>query len=779
MSYPGSSSEMLLAASALAYQRAAPSLRRSRRRAAAPAALLDDLGTHLTHFSLLADAGDAVVTPSGIEGFFEAAASKISALQQTVADSEASRSLATALDSGRALRLDNRPGLDKLDRSVLDAFEATVEGGVDGLAKNAIDAAENVETVVLDSIGHDILIFLACAAAASPLAALLDTTPILVYLVFGALLGPHGFDVFSSSEAGVELGDFGILFLLFSEGLEVTTERLGQLVTFLPLGLAQISMTAGVLSFAILGPLTDALERFIPLDAGLIDVSNPSEALVLALAGTLSTSAFVFPVLKERRWEERDSGKAATTILLLQDLFVAPLLVLLPFIVGQGVSSGGVLQLTAKATVGFGGVLVAGSYMIGRLYEVVAATRSSDTFVALSLLVAAGMGAVAKMLGLTDTAGAFAAGVLLANSNFKYEISASILPFKGILLGVFFLDAGSNFDSELLLREGPTVATGVALLLLLKAFTLWLAGFIDRYLPTATDLAPAENIRLAVLLAGGGEFAFVVLAAAEKLGALPDELNGLLTTIVLITMSLTPLLGGGAAALSELAEEGLALDPEANGSSSALPGGDTPHVASDAIVICGYGEVGASVSRALLATAEEVACGGPCDVTDALEDGPPSEVTPSVVCFDLNPSRLPRGITESGGAVVMYGDGANAELVRATGVTDPRAIIITYREPARCLSATQRLHANFPDAPIYARANGRAEREALVGCGASATILESEELAVQLGACLFLDESFQLRKGEGDDEGGGGDAEPLSEWETTVRTLRAVTKSSV
>ena len=94
-----------------------------------------------------------------------------------------------------------------------------------------------------------------------------------------------------------------------------------------------------------------------------------------------------------------------------------------------------------------------------------------------------------------------------------------------------------------------------------------------------------------MLLAGGGQFAFVVLAAAEKLGALPDELNGLLTTIVLITMSLTPLLGGAAAALSELAEEGLALDPEANGSSSALPGGDTPHVASDAIVICGYGEV--------------------------------------------------------------------------------------------------------------------------------------------------------------------------------------------
>ena len=115
-----------------------------------------------------------------------------------------------------------------------------------------------------------------------------------------------------------------------------------------------------------------------------------------------------------------------------------------------------------------------------RLFELVAAARSADTFVALSLFVAVGMGMVAKALGLTDTAGAFAAGVLLANTNFKFEIQASILPFRGILLGVFFLGAGSNFDPELLLTEGPTIATGVALLVALKASTLWLAGAIDR-----------------------------------------------------------------------------------------------------------------------------------------------------------------------------------------------------------------------------------------------------------------------------------------------------------
>ena len=153
----------------------------------------------------------------------------------------------------------------------------------------------------------------------------------------------------------------------------------------------------------------------------------------------------------------------------------------------------------------------------------------------------------------------------------------------------------------------------------------------------------------------------------------------------------------------------------------------------------------------------------------------------SIVCFDLNPSRLPRGTVQSDGVLVMFGDGANAELVRSTGVVSPRAIIVTYAEPARCLSTTQRLHANFPDAPIYARAAVPSEREALLANGASATILESEELAVQLGACLFLDEeSFRLRQDlrppgvEGEGEGEGSEVVRLTTWEEAVRTLRSV-----
>ena len=405
---------------------------------------------------------------------------------------------------------------------------------------NLID--EEATGAVLESIGQDLLIFLAASVVVTPVSNALSISPILGYLIVGAFLGPHGLDVFSNSKADIELGDFGILFLLFSEGLEVSTSRLRRLADFLPLGLAQISLCAGTLSLGIL-LVAPALERFLPLDAGLIDISSPAEALVLALAGTLSTSAFVFPVLKERNWEEEQSGQAATSILLLQDLAVAPLLVLMPFVVGQGPTDYTAIGfLTAKATIGFGTVIFVASIVLQKLFDIIATTRSTETFVGLCLLVSVGIGEFAKSLGLTDTAGAFAAGVLLANTNYRAQIQADILPFKGILLGIFFMGAGSSFDTDVVLQEFPTVMTGAFALICFKAATLFLATRVPEWLEP-NRLPVADGIRLALLLAGGGEFAFVVLALAEKLGVLPTELGALLTAIVLITMAVTPFLG--------------------------------------------------------------------------------------------------------------------------------------------------------------------------------------------------------------------------------------------
>ena len=229
-------------------------------------------------------------------------------------------------------------------------------------------------------------------------------------------------DAFSNAKADLELGDFGIMFLLFSEGLEVSSSRLRKLSDYLPLGFAQISLTTGVITSAILLGAPQFLDRFLPLDEGFIDISNPTEAVVLALAGTLSTSAFVFPVLKERGWEGEDAGQAATSILLLQDLFVAPLLVVMPFVVGRGPTDFAAIGfLTAKAALGFGLVTYLVSLLLQRVYGVVARTRSTETFVPLTLLVSVGMGTAAKGLGLTDTGG----GVRRGGAAREYELSST------------------------------------------------------------------------------------------------------------------------------------------------------------------------------------------------------------------------------------------------------------------------------------------------------------------------------------------------------------------
>lgn len=585
-----------------------------------------------------------------------------------------------------------------------------------------LDVNEVATGEVLESIGRDILVFLSVTVLVTPLAKTLKVTPILGYLVLGALLGPHGLDVFSNSKADVELGDFGVLFLLFSEGLEVTSSRLSQLSNYLPLGFAQISLTSGVLTAAILSGAPQFLERFIPLDDGLINVNNPIEAFVLAAACTLSTSAFVFPVLKEREWEEEPVGQAATSLLLLQDLAVAPLLVLLPFIVGQGPTDYSAIGfLTAKATLGFGSVMVAGSFLLQRLFALVAETRSTETFVALCLLVSVGMGTVAKSLGLTDTAGAFAAGVLLANTNYSKQIQADILPFKGILLGIFFMGAGSSFDTDLVIAEWPTVLFGVFALIFLKAATLFSATKVPEWMEP-NRLNPVDAIRLAILLSGGGEFAFVVLSEAEKLGVLPKELGGVLTAVVLITMALTPFKG-------ELADKASAplLHQVKEGTDSEGIDAELIHaktqIADDAVIVCGYNEVGIKVLRSL----------GNEFRTPALDHG---VGPPRLAAIDVLPSlttyvKIPRE-----GTAVLYGDATDPAVLKSYGISRPPAIFIALDDHEKVMSAVVSMQSTFPDAKIYARAQTRREAGELKRAGADEVVIESDELPRSAPALL-------------------------------------------
>jgi Kef-type K+ transport system membrane component KefB/Trk K+ transport system NAD-binding subunit len=588
---------------------------------------------------------------------------------------------------------------------------------------------EAATTMVLESIGRDLLLLLAATVVVMPVSKKLGITPILGYLIAGAILGPHGLDVFSNSKADVELGDFGILFLLFSEGLEVSSARLMKLTNYLPLGFAQISLTTAALTAAILLGVPEFLERFLPLDSGLINVNNPAEAVILALAGALSTSAFIFPVLKEKGWEEKDCGQAATSILLLQDLVVAPILVLLPYVVGQDPTDYSAIGfLTAKATIGFGSVMVVGSFVLRRIFALIAQTRSTETFVALCLLVSVGMGTIAKELGLTDTAGAFAAGVLLANTNYRAQIQAEIYPFKGILLGIFFMGAGSSFDTELVLREWPTILVGAASLIIIKAVTLFSATRVPKAVER-NRLPLPDGVRIALLLSGGGEFAFVVLALAERLGVVPKDLGGLLTAIVLITMGVTPFLGD----VAEAASAPLVANSNEREFDGFVPPAEQ-QVARDAIIVCGYDTVGRQLLNIL---------GADAAASQQTED---RYVLPHIVAFDTSPSLVDIVLKPTPQTMAVYGDPSKPMVLRANGVTNPEAIFVTYGDHTRALLTTSMLRSAFPESPIYARAQRRSQAQSLQAAGATEVVVESDELprsAVSLlrGASLdtFMD----------------------------------------
>lgn len=691
----------------------------------------------------------------------------------------------------------------------------TLQHSATSLSLVMADAAEGVKLSAAmelapstedGSLGHDIFVFLVASVFVVPVCKSLKIAPVLGFLLVGCVLGPYGLGLFDNSEQDMVLGDFGILFLLFNEGLSLSPERIKELGRFTGLGAFQLIISIGLifLGSVLFGPILVkyAQEIGVPLNFKLLKplFDNPIESFCIASAGALSSSAFVLPFLKEKDWEERPEGIAGLSILLLQDLSVAPLLVVLPLLAGGPTAPQSAVDLgilVSKATIGFGAVLAAGSYILRYVFDVVASARSTETFVAASLLVAIGMGEVADFLGLSATTGAFAAGVLLASNRYRAQIQADIKPFEGILLGIFFITAGANLDPLLVLQEWPTLTAGIFIFILTKSGIIFASG-------PSLGLTTAESARVALVLSGGGEFAFVVFQLAQDLGILPDKIANLLIASVIISMSLTPILGEiGAAAgnfiesksgivradgltaeeeielfdkididksgtidMEELREALVRLDfsyPaiaevfetfDTNGdgvickeewkigtesgvlseacnkdtSDSSLSSSNLSFT-EDATIICGFGEVGQEIYRML--------------------DGFGFSGTRSnVICFDLNPKRVLAGSLN--GAPVVFGDGARNELLKAAGVRNPRAAIVTYASDDRRISATMRLRSCLPEGtPIYVYEGNSRIGSKLIEVGATEVIVEKTETSLRfaslLGAYTTDDEASRLR----------------------------------
>ncbi|KAJ8764789.1 hypothetical protein K2173_009194 [Erythroxylum novogranatense] len=575
----------------------------------------------------------------------------------------------------------------------------------------AVDVATAMD--VINDLGMDTLTFLAVTVVVVPMFKIIRASPILGFFFAGIVLNQLGF-IRNLTDVKV-LSEWGILFLLFEMGLELSLARLKALAKFaFGMGLTQVVLSTLAFTAFELPPNgaigTKILEFLFHSRPDLVNIRSIDEAVVIGAALSLSSSAFVLQLLAERGELPTRFGSATLGILLLQDIAVVPLLVILPVLESQNLVQESIWPMLAqeslKALGGLGLLSLGGKYLLRRVFEVVAEARSSEAFVALCLLTVAGTSLMTQKLGFSDTLGAFLAGALLAETNFRTQIEADIRPFRGLLLGLFFVTTGTSIDMQLLLREWPNVLSLLAGLIAIK--TVIIAAIGPR-----VGLTLQESVRIGFLLSQGGEFAFVVFSLANRLGVLPLELNKLLIIVVVLSMALTPFLNEVGRRAADFLDD--KLDKEDRTAEMVNFNIREP------IVILGFDQMGQVLANFL---STPLASGG-----DGDNPGWP------YVAFDLNPSVVKASVKL--GFPILYGDGSRPAVLQSAGISSPKAVMIMYTERKRTTEAVQRLRATFPAVPIYARAQDLVHLLDLKKAGATDAILENAETSLQLGSKLL------------------------------------------
>nr|XP_023870361.1 K(+) efflux antiporter 3, chloroplastic [Quercus suber] len=575
----------------------------------------------------------------------------------------------------------------------------------------ALDVASAVD--VINDLGLDTLTFLGVTVLVVPAFKTIKASPILGFFFAGVVLNQFG--LFRNLTDVKVLSEWGILFLLFEMGLELSFARLKALAKFaFGMGLTQVVLSTLAFTAFELPPNgaigTKILEFLFHSRSDLVNIRSIDEAVVIGAALSLSSSAFVLQLLAEKGELPTRFGSATLGILLLQDIAVVPLLVILPVLESQNLVEESIWPMLAKESLkalgGLGLLSLAGKYLLRRVFEFVAEARSSEGFVALCLLTVAGTSLLTQKLGFSDTLGAFLAGALLAETNFRTQIEADIRPFRGLLLGLFFVTTGTSIDMQLLIREWPNVLSLLAGLIVIKTLIITAIG-------PRVGLTIQESVRIGLLLSQGGEFGFVVFSLANRLGVLPLELNKLLIIVVVLSMALTPLLNDAGKRAAEFIGDN--FDEEIK----AAEMGNFD--ASEPVVILGFGQM-AQVLANFLAT----------PLASGL-DG--DSVGQAYVAFDLDVSIVKA--SRKLGFPILYGDGSRPAVLQSAGISSPKAVMVMYSEKNRTVEAVQRLRLAFPAIPIYARAQDLMHLLDLKKAGATDAILENAETSLQLGSKLL------------------------------------------
>ena len=525
---------------------------------------------------------------------------------------------------------------------------------------------------------YEIVVFLMAAVVIVPLFQRMRASPVLGFLSAGVIIGPFGLRIIPDIEGVTALAELGVIFLLFTIGLELSLDRLKAMKRLVfGLGTLQVVVTGAVVGLAVVALGTP-----------------PQAAAIIGLSAALSSTAIVVQILMERGEFATQYGRASFAVLLFQDLAVVPILVLITIFGDREQSVAVTLALAVAKAVGAVGVIVlAGRFLLRPLYRIVAATRSPEILMATTLLAILVIASITGVAGLSMALGAFLAGLLLADTAYRHQIELDIQPFKGLLLGLFFIGVGMQIDT------GAIVARPLAILGAVVGLTLIKSGVLGG-LALAFGLPRGAAIRLAMVLGGGGEFAFVAAGLAVASQVVSAEAGQLLLIVVGLSMALTPLLSALAVPLEQYLDKRTALAEQRELDATA-------HAANH-VVIIGFGWVGQLVARLL------------------------TECGISYVALDTNAKRV--STLHRKGVPIWFGDGTRSDVLHKAGIDTAALALITFIDPRLSAKVCETLRTHWKTLPVFARARDTNHARELEALGATMIVPETLEASLQLSA---------------------------------------------
>jgi len=539
------------------------------------------------------------------------------------------------------------------------------------------------ESVAL-TLGHAVAL-LAAAVVAVPLFRKLGLGAVLGYLCAGLLIGPFGLGLFRDPQAILHVAELGVVLFLFLIGLEMRPRKLWALrKEIFGLGVAQVLVCGALLSAV-----------------GLAFGWPPAVAVIGAMGFVLSSTAVIMKMLDERGESATPAGQRAVSILLLEDLAIIPLLALVAFLsIAQGTGGEAAQPAWVSVLVALGAIaalVAAGRWALNPMFRIVAALGGREVMTAAALLVVLGSALFMQWGGLSMAMGAFLAGVLLSESTFRHQLEADIEPFRGILLGLFFLSVGMSLDLGVVASEWPMVAAGVAAFMVVKALGIYGVA-------RAFRADHRESLQRAATFAQGGEFAFVLFAAALAGGVFDTRAAAVMSAIVILSMALTPIVV-------------LLLGRILSKPAVSLDGIEEPPCLSGRVLIIGFGRFGQVVSQPLLLRGVDV----------------------SIIDSDVDMIRAASRF----GFKVYYGDGRRLDVLRASGASKADAILVCSDGPEAVDRIVGLVRHEFPLAKLYVRSFDRGHTLRLIAAGVDYEIRESFESAMSFGEQVLAGLGFE------------------------------------